>query len=105
QCFEQRPATASIIADHKTYAWHDAEWMLQRRQNWPQKPLAIYEVHLGSWQRRDAKGYLSYEELAHRLVAYVVALGFTHIELMPITEHPRDASWGYQTTGYFAPTR
>lgn len=75
-----------------------------RQWNWQQTPLAIYEVHLGSWQR-DAQGhYLSYQDLAQRLVAYVGSLGFTHIELMPITEHPLDASWGYQTTGYFAPT-
>jgi 1,4-alpha-glucan branching enzyme len=105
QCFEQRPATASIITDHAAYAWCDAAWMARRRQNWPRNPLAVYEVHLGSWQRQGSGGYLSYEELARRLVAYVVALGFTHIELMPVTEHPLDASWGYQTTGYFAPTR
>ncbi len=105
QCFERRPATASIIADHTAYAWRDAEWMARRRENWPQAPLAVYEVHLGSWQRHGSDAYLSYEELARRLVAYVVSLGFTHVELMPITEHPLDASWGYQTTGYFAPTR
>lgn len=104
QCFEQRPATASIITD-TVYAWQDAAWMTRRRQNWLQAPLAIYEVHLGSWQRNGSGAYLSYDELARRLVAYVVSLGFTHIELMPITEHPLDASWGYQTTGYFAPTR
>ncbi len=102
--FEQRPATASVIVDHHIpYPWRDEAWML-RQWNWQQAPLAIYEVHLGSWQR-DAQGhYLSYQELARRLVAYASSLGFTHIELMPITEHPLDASWGYQTTGYFAPT-
>ena len=106
QCFEQRPATASIVADHRTYAWRDAAWMARRRrQDWSRAPLAVYEVHLGSWQYQGSGAYLSYEELARRLVAYVVLLGFTHIELMPITEHPLDASWGYQTTGYFAPTR
>ncbi|MDZ7621351.1 MAG: 1,4-alpha-glucan branching protein GlgB [Candidatus Competibacteraceae bacterium] len=106
QCFERRPATASIVVDHTAYAWGDAAWMMRRRrQDWSQAPLSVYEVHLGSWQRRGLDGCLSYEELARRLVAYVVSLGFTHIELMPVTEHPLDASWGYQTTGYFAPTR
>jgi 1,4-alpha-glucan branching enzyme len=105
QCFERRPATASIIVEPMAYAWSDATWMARRRQNWPQVPLAVYEVHLSSWQRQGVDAYLSYEELARRLIAYVVAQGFTHIELMPITEHPLDASWGYQTTGYFAPTR
>lgn len=101
--FERRPATAARVMSHAAYPWHDAIWQRQRA-NWEQAPLAIYEVHLGSWQR-DAQGqYLNYRELARRLVAYVGSLGFTHIELMPVTEHPLDASWGYQPTGYFAPT-
>ena len=103
--FEQRPATASIVTDHAAHAWGDEAWMGRRRRNWSQAPVAVYEVHLGSWQRHGQNDYLSYEDLARRLVAYVVSLGFTHIELMPITEHPLDASWGYQPTGYFAPTR
>jgi 1,4-alpha-glucan branching enzyme len=76
----------------------------RRRGNWSQAPLSVYEVHLGSWQRNGSGDYLSYQDLARRLVAYVSSLGFTHIELMPVTEHPLDASWGYHTTGYFAPT-
>jgi len=105
RCFERRPATASIIADNAAYAWRDELWMARRRrQDWTRVPLTVYEVHLGSWQRDGHGGYLSYADLAQRLVAYVSALGFTHIELMPITEHPLDASWGYQPTGYFAPT-
>ncbi len=105
RCFERRPATASIVADNAAYAWRDEVWMARRRrQDWTRAPLTVYEVHLGSWQRDEQGGYLSYVELARRLVAYVSALGFTHIELMPITEHPLDASWGYQPTGYFAPT-
>jgi len=104
RCFELRPAVASIVVGNAAYSWRDEVWMSRRRrQNWSQAPLSIYEVHLGSWQRNNGE-YLSYQELAHRLVAYVVSLGFTHIELMPITEHPLDASWGYQPTGYFAPT-
>lgn len=103
--FERRPATASIVVDNAAYAWRDEVWMARRRrQDWTRAPLTVYEVHLGSWQRDEQGGYLSYADLAQRLVAYVSALGFTHIELMPITEHPLDASWGYQPTGYFAPT-
>ena len=104
--YELRPNTAAIVTATTEYEWRDTQWMQQRPQHdWLHGPTSIYEVHLGSWQK-DAQGeFLNYRELAHRLVAYVVELGFTHIELMPITEHPLDASWGYQTTGYFAPTR
>ncbi len=103
--FERRPAHASLVVKNTSYLWRDEAWMAHRRcHHWAQAPLAVYEVHLGSWQRGEHGDYLSYEELAHRLVAYVSSLGFTHIELMPITEHPLDASWGYQPTGYFAPT-
>jgi len=103
--FERRPAVAAIVVESKAYAWCDDRWMVRRRGLKPdQEAVSVYEVHLGSWQR-DAQGdYLSYVDLARRLVAYVSSLGFTHIELMPITEHPLDASWGYQPTGYFAPT-
>lgn len=103
--FERRPAVASLVVENAAYPWRDEAWIARRRRfKADQAPLAVYEVHLGSWQR-DANGdYLSYGELARRLVAYVSALGFTHIELMPMTEHPLDASWGYQPTGYFAPT-
>lgn len=105
RCFERRPAIASIVADGTAYSWRDEIWMARRRrQNWTQAPLTVYELHLGSWQRDERGDYLSYEEVARRLVAYAGSLGFTHIELMPITEHPLDASWGYQPTGYFAPT-
>lgn len=103
--FERRPANAARVVENVPYPWRDEAWMARRRrQNWTHAPLAIYEVHLGSWQRDECGDYLNYQELARRLVAYVGSLGFTHIELMPITEHPLDASWGYQTTGYFAPT-
>ncbi|MBX5458081.1 MAG: 1,4-alpha-glucan branching protein GlgB [Thermogemmatispora sp.] len=111
---ELRPATASIVADLRRYRWHDEEWVRQRaaRQRLS-APLSIYEVHLGSWRhvperhRPDAveeDRFLTYRELAHALAAYVKDLGFTHIELLPIAEHPYDGSWGYQVTGYYAPT-
>ncbi|MFZ1829242.1 MAG: 1,4-alpha-glucan branching protein GlgB [Candidatus Competibacteraceae bacterium] len=103
--FEQRPSVASLVVDNAAYPWRDELWMARRRRlKAEQVPLSIYEVHLGSWQRDSDGSYLNYVELARRLVAYVGSLGFTHIELMPITEHPLDASWGYQPTGYFAPT-
>jgi 1,4-alpha-glucan branching enzyme len=102
--FEQRPATASVV-EHSDYHWDDAAWMEQREQaDWLHSPMSIYEVHLGSWQRNQDGGFLNYRELAEGLIPHVKGLGFTHIELLPVTEHPLDASWGYQTTGYFAPT-
>ncbi len=105
QQFELRPKTAAVIRQDSRYEWSDEEWINQRgKAAWPHEAMSIYEVHLGSWQRDDEGNFLSYRELAHRLVDYVSDLGFTHIELLPITEHPLDASWGYQTTGYFAPT-
>ncbi len=105
QEYELRPKTASIVTDPTPYAWQDESWITKRQQrDWLHTPTSIYEVHLGSWQRDDDSGFLGYRELAHRLVEHVSKLGFTHIELLPITEHPLDASWGYQTTGYFAPT-
>jgi len=105
QQFEFRPQTASIVCNETHYQWLDSSWMEQRKQHdWMHEAMSIYEVHLGSW-RRDVQGnFLNYREFAIELVDYVKEMGFTHIELLPITEHPLDASWGYQTTGYFAPT-
>ncbi len=101
---ELRPATASLIT-HSEYVWADQEWMTRRRErDWLHAPMSIYEVHAGSWRRNADGSMLTYRELAHALVAYVQQLRFTHIELLPLTEHPLDDSWGYQTTGYFAPT-
>ncbi len=103
--FEVRPKTASIVADIDSYQWHDNAWMEARiAQDYFKQPISIYEVHLGSW-RHDADGrYLTYRQLADHLVQYVKEMGYTHLELMPIAEHPFDGSWGYQVTGYFAPT-
>ena len=103
--FELRPATASIVEPPSAYPWNDESWLEARaRFDWQHQPMSIYEVHLGSWQRGPEGELLSYREIAPRLVAHAKDLGFTHIELMPITEHPYDKSWGYQTTGYYAPT-
>ncbi len=103
---ELRPKTASVIFQLDGYRWHDESWMQDRRgANWFSQPVAIYEVHPSSWRRPgDGSEYLSYRELAHKLVDYVREMGYTHVQLLPPTEHPFDGSWGYQTTGYFAPT-
>ncbi|MEX0716896.1 MAG: 1,4-alpha-glucan branching protein GlgB [Planctomycetaceae bacterium] len=103
---ELPPKTASIVYDLGGHSWRDADWLERRRgKNWLEQPISIYEAHLGSWKRpRDGRRYFSYRELAPMLVEYVREMGYTHIELMPVTEHPFDGSWGYQTTGYFAPT-
>ncbi len=102
---EQRPATAAILTDTFAYTWWDQAWMRERAQrDWLHAPLSIYEVHTGSWNRHADGSFLSYRELAAELLPYVKRMGFTHVELLPVTEHPLDDSWGYQTTGYFAPT-
>jgi len=104
---EIRPHTASCVWDLESYAWQDDSWMSSRaKNNSLASPISIYEVHLGSWRRVSEEGnrWLSYREIAHLLADYVHQAGFTHVELLPITEHPFDGSWGYQTIGYFAPT-
>ena len=105
---EPPPATASIVRDVSGYRWNDQAWMEKRRRTnaWLDRPMSIYEVHLGSWARvpEDGERWLTYRELAARLVPYVKELGFTHLELMPVMEHPFTGSWGYQVTGFFAPT-
>jgi len=104
--FEVPPRTASIVWDLE-YDWNDREWMRVRAEaDLHRKPMSIYEVHLGSWHRVPDEGnrMLSYRELADLLPAYTAEMGFTHVEFMPVTEHPFYGSWGYQTTGYFAPT-
>ena len=102
---EQAPATASIVWDAGDHAWNDAAWMAQRStRNALDAPMSVYEVHLGSWRRHADNASLGYREAAAQLAAYVSGMGFTHVELMPVTEHPFYGSWGYQCTGYFAPT-
>jgi 1,4-alpha-glucan branching enzyme len=104
---EVPPRTASKVANLDRYQWHDSDWMAHRQQhNALDAPLSIYEVHLGSWKRPgdDPSRWLGYRELAHQLVEYVQKMGYTHIELLPISEHPFSGSWGYQTVGYFAAT-
>ena len=102
---ELRPATASVVAPTRGHDWRDAAWLTARSQrDWLHAPLSIYEVHAGSWRRGPDGRFLTWRELAAALIPYVCKLGFTHLELLPITEHPLDDSWGYQTTGYFSPT-
>jgi 1,4-alpha-glucan branching enzyme len=100
-------STSSLVYNLERYQWSDADWMEQRRKKeWPKSPISIYEVHLGSWRRRADEGNrpLSYLELADTLLPYVLEMGYTHIEVLPIAEHPFEGSWGYQVTNYFAPT-
>ena len=102
--FEKRPKTASVLSDPHAYAWQDTVWMEKRKKESLHIPLSIYEVHLGSWRKPWHCEFPSYREIAPQLAQYVKEMGFTHIELMPIAEHPFDESWGYQVTGYLAPT-
>jgi len=104
---ELRPQTASRVCDLDGYRWDDAEWMARRGEaQGRDAPIAIYELHLGSWRRGAGAGnpWLTYAEIAEHLIPYVKEMGYTHVELLPVTEHPFDGSWGYQTVGYFAPT-
>ncbi|MPZ19763.1 MAG: 1,4-alpha-glucan branching protein GlgB [Luteitalea sp.] len=103
---EQPPGSASLTLGPSRYEWQDDAWIAARAEGGGrfERPMAIYEVHLGSWKRRDDGGYLTYRQLAAELVPYVKEMGFTHIELLPVLEHPYAASWGYQVTGFFAPT-
>ena len=101
------PKTACKIVDLKAHTWQDQKWMEERREfDWLHKPVSIYEVHLGSWRKNSPReeDWLNYREIAAKLVKYVKKMGFTHIEILPVCEHPLTASWGYQITGYYAPT-
>lgn len=105
--FEAPPYNASIVTDFSDYQWGDSEWVEKRAgTNWQQAPVSIYELHVGSWKSvlEDANRPLTYRELAGELVDYVLKMGYTHVEFMPLSEHPFDGSWGYQVTGFFAPT-
>lgn len=102
---EQRPRTASKVNFLNRFHWEDDEWVNRRKSDdLLARPIAVYELHLASWRRGDNNRWLTYREIAGELVEYVKKLGYTHIELMPVMEHPFDGSWGYQVTGYFAPT-
>jgi 1,4-alpha-glucan branching enzyme len=103
--FEKRPATSSVVPDQSYFQWNDADWLQARAtRDWLRAPMSIYELHLGSWRRAGDGRFLNYRDIARLLVPYIRQTGFTHIELLPVTEHPLDASWGYQTTGFYAPT-
>ena len=102
---ELPPSTASVVADIERFVWGDEEWMRQRgERSWVEAPVSIYEVHPGSWRYAEDGSYLNWRDMAHQLVEYALDMNFTHLELMPVAEHPFDGSWGYQVTGYFAPT-
>jgi 1,4-alpha-glucan branching enzyme len=104
---ELRPKTGSVVARLDTHSWTDADWLAQRAvKNWLESPISIYEVHLGAWRRvpQESNRWLTYRELADELIPYVKQMGYSHIELLPVMEHPYDGSWGYQTLGYFAAT-
>ena len=102
---EVRPNNASVLYPLKRYKWKDRRWMTARRKyDFRTAPMNIYEVHLGSWKRAEGNRFLSYTELAEQLIPYVKEMGYTHIEMLPVEEHPFDGSWGYQVTGYYAPT-
>lgn len=107
---ELRPNNASVVADISDFKWHDSRWMKKREKFDDKKnPMFVYEVHPGSWKKHeqteeDEDGFYNYREIAHELAAYVKDMGYTHVELMGIAEHPFDGSWGYQVTNYFAPT-
>lgn len=100
---ELRPKNANLVVNLNNFPWRDAMWV-NRRDKGFDKPINIYELHLGSWMKRDAHEWLNYEEIAHKLIPYVKEMGYTHIEIMPITEYPFDGSWGYQAHGYFSLT-
>ena len=104
---ELPPRTASVVSDLNSHSWQDQAWLEKRaKHNQLDQPISIYEVHLGSWQQDESRvnGWMNYRDLAHQLVEYCTKLGYTHIELLPVSEHPYTASWGYQTVGYFAAT-
>lgn len=100
---EVRPSNAGYTPTDSSFTWSDVAWMNQRKcWDWLHAPLNLYEIHAGSWKRHPDGTFLNYRELAHHLIPYLLEMGYTHVELMPISEHPLDESWGYQTTGYFA---
>ena len=105
---EQYPSHASVVYDHNSYQWRDDAWMKRDIGNVYEQPMSVYEVHLGSWRKKNTESgeltYLTYRELAEQLIPYVKEMGYTHLEILPVQEHPFDGSWGYQPVGLFAPT-
>ncbi len=101
---DQYPSFASVVYDHSKYQWHDAEWQKSQRNDKLEQPVSIYEMHFASWKRHEDGSSLSYREMADQLIPYLLEMNYTHIELMPIMEHPFSGSWGYQPLGLFAPT-
>src|SRR5260370_41971791 len=102
---ENPPKSASVVRDLDRYKWNDTEWMDTRAaKDWLRAPVSVYEVHLESWMRHPGGQPLTYREMAEKLVAYAKFMNYTHLELLPMMEHPYGGSWGYQLTGYFAPT-
>ncbi|MBN4050858.1 MAG: 1,4-alpha-glucan branching enzyme [Alkaliphilus sp.] len=101
---ELRPSTASKVFDLKGYEWHDSKWQEKKREKIYEEPMNIYEVHLGSWKQKQNGDFFSYREMAEEMVNYISVMGYTHVEIMPIAEHPFDGSWGYQATGYYSVT-
>ncbi|HVW91226.1 MAG TPA: 1,4-alpha-glucan branching protein GlgB [Devosia sp.] len=101
---ELRPKTASIVPDPTPFRWSDQDYMAHRERDWRRNAISIYEVHLGSWRRRPDGNFMSYDQLAEQLIPYASDMGFTHLEFLPISEHPFDPSWGYQPTGLYSPT-
>lgn len=105
--FEPPPHNSSVVCDISGYGWSDEKWIKSRmKTDWAKKPVSVYEVHLGSWKRVPEDGFrpLSYAEIGRQLAEYCVQMNFTHVEFMPLTEYPFDGSWGYQVTGFYAPT-
>jgi 1,4-alpha-glucan branching enzyme len=105
RAFEKRPATAALTPAPSDHAWSDGDWLERRAgRDWLHAPMSVYEMHVGSWMRHPDNRFYTYRELAERLPAYLVDMGYTHVEFLPLMEHPLDESWGYQCTGFFAPT-
>jgi 1,4-alpha-glucan branching enzyme len=105
RAFERRPASACCVTPDSTHVWNDGAWMQARAKlDWLSAPMSVYEMHLGSWMRHPDRSFYSYRELAARLVPYLVEMGYTQVEFLPLMEHPLDESWGYQCTGFFAPS-
>jgi 1,4-alpha-glucan branching enzyme len=105
RAFEKRPATAALTPGASEHVWTDADWLDRRaRRDWLHAPMSVYEMHAGSWLRHPDNRFYTYRELAERLPAYLADMGYTHVEFLPLMEHPLDESWGYQCTGFFAPT-